>query len=397
MTQEVKGESILPENDLVQDNFGESILEKKNQDYTGPKTTLFYDPNSGKRYPILGKYSPNIIADNILNYLDSAGFANVLNIGMSGSGKSTWSNQLIHLLHTKRSFHVNWYKRDQVKDFTKIINSLTKGINHIVIFDDASFALEEMKKDDLSDMAKKLTYIRHIVQANVIVVFNIHYSKAIKKFFRVAPFKFLTSIENEEVQSFQDLFGSYSRYKLSDYARYFKHQMLNKGWKVQLDEWDNKFLDFTTDKPFRFGLANEITDLHYFVYLKDSCEKCVDPEDKEKTVANSEQLINHLVKKYGKRKVSAVLKYYGFTQHGIKSLDSDRTVLWHTISKLDKSNHYDWKDVIDNVQLLLNKKRTRAYVKHPELNANVNEINELNNTLVKDINEQIDSIDETDL
>ena len=179
MTQEVSEESILPKNNLDQDNFGESILEKKDQDYTGPKTTLFYDPNSGKRYPILGKYSPNIIAENILNYLDSAGFANVLNIGMSGSGKSTWSNQLVHLLHTKRSFHVNWYKRDQVKDFTKIINSLTKGINHIVIFDDASFALEEMKKDELSDMAKKLTYIRHIVQANVIVIFNIHYSKSI--------------------------------------------------------------------------------------------------------------------------------------------------------------------------------------------------------------------------
>jgi len=394
MTMEESRSPIIPELQLVQEEFSDSILKEKKSEYTGPKTTMFYDPNSGDYYPILGKYSPNIMADNILNYLDSAGFANVLNIGMSGSGKSTWSNHLIHLLHTKRSFHINWYKRDQVKDFTKIINGLTKGINHIVIFDDASFALEEMKKDDLSDMAKKLTYIRHIVQANVIVIFNIHYSKAIKKFFRVAPFKFLTSIENEEVQSFQDLFGSYSRYKLSDYARYFKHQMLNKGWKVQLDEWNNKYLDFKTDKPFRFGLANEITDLHYFVYLKDTCEKCVDPEDQEKIVANSEHLIEHLVKKYGKRKTSAVLKYYGFTQHGIKGLDSDRTTLWHTISKLDKSNHYDWQEVINDVQKLLNRKRTRAYVKRDELNNNIDTINELNKTVVKDINEEIESIDE---
>ena len=387
-------EPIQPKENLVQNEIDDSILQKIDVNYTGPKTTLFRDPTTGIRHTILGKYSPNIIAENILNYLDSAGFANVLNIGMSGSGKSTWANMLVHSLHSKRSFSVHWYKRDEVKSFTKIINSLTKGINHIVIFDDASFALEEMKKDDLSDMAKKLTYIRHIVQANVIVIFNIHYSKAIKKFFRVAPFKFLTSIENEEVQSFQDLFGAYSRYKLSDYARYFKHQMLNKGWKVELDQWNNKFLDFKTDRPFRFGLANEITDLHYFVYLKDSCDKCRDPEDQEKVVASSKDLITYLVNKYGKRKVSAVLKYYGFTQHGIKGLDSDRTTLWHTISKLDKSNHYDWNEVISDVQLVLNKKRTRSYIKHPELIKNVNDINELNKTIVKDINEEINSIED---
>jgi len=91
-------------------------------------------------------------------------------------------------------------------------------------------------------------------------------------------------------------------------------------------------------------------------------------------------MINHLVKKYGKEKTSAVLNYYMFTQHGVNTLDNNRASLWHLISKLDKNNHYNWSDVQTEAIKLLKQKRSRSYIKHNEVKEVFNEINNPNDT-----------------
>ncbi len=351
-------EELEEQSNVVQQPQGMAIYK--------PHTTLFTDPTTKAKHVILTKHSPNPIAENILNYLDSAGFANVLNIGVSGSGKTTWTNYLIHLLHMKRNFRILWFRQEEVKKFDKIITSIPKGVNHILVFDDVSFELDELRKDELTNIAKKLTYIRHIVQADVVVVFNIHYSKAIKKFFRSTPFTFLTSINNEEILSFQDLFGSYSRYKLKDFARYSRYAMLKKGWTMEIDRWENKALKFTTDKPFRIGLANEYNDLHFFLYVNTHCEICKEPDNKKRSVYDSKSLLEYLTKSYSLAKVRTVIRDYSFTNHGLKVLPNEKLTIWNTLSKLDRENNIDFNELNNLLDDTMKIKRPRNYLKNTD-------------------------------
>jgi hypothetical protein len=56
---------------------------------------------------------------------------------------------------------------------------------------------------------------------------NIHYSKAIGKYWRNIPFYFLTSISSEETQSYEDVFGSGAKWKLRDFSYLFHNMMLD--------------------------------------------------------------------------------------------------------------------------------------------------------------------------
>jgi hypothetical protein len=194
----------------------------------------------------------------------------------------------------------------------------------------------------------------------------------------------------EEMQSFQDLFGAYSRYRLSDFAKYYKFQMLRGGWKIKLSDWDNSFLSYETDRPFRICLINEINDLHFGLFLKDSCNLCVDPEDRISEINNPTEFINHLVSKYGKEKTSAVLNYYMFSQKGIQNLDNNRASLWNLISKLDQKNHYEWNDINTEAKKLLKHRRSRSYIKHSEVDDSFNEINNLTNPTGEVIESKVD-------
>src|SRR3990167_1725192 len=354
------------------------IIESEEQEkeaYTGIKTTLYRDPATGIKYKIPTVFSPNPIATRIMNYLDNTGFVHILSIGSSGSGKTTWSKSLVHRLHELGGFTPHWFMRDEIQKIDTIISGLEKGVNHIVVLDDASFSLEELPKEKVNHLAKKLTYIRHEVKADVIVLMNIHYSKAIKKFFRAVPFTFLTSINMEEVNSFQDVFGSYARYKLRDFAWYFQQMMVKKQWTIELDKWAGKVQTYYTNKPFRLALANEINHLHFFVYSKNSCAVC-DPDYQTKKIVDSEDFINKMDEKYNQQRMRAVLKTYALTRHGIPTWDTKRMAIWHTISDIDRTNRLDWKEIVGLLDKSSTNKRKRAYIKKGSIEKTVAELEE---------------------
>jgi hypothetical protein len=291
------------------------------------------------------------------------------------SGKTTWSKSLVHRLHELGGFTPHWFMRDEIQKIDTIISGLEKGVNHIVVLDDASFSLEELPKEKVNHLAKKLTYIRHEVKADVIVLMNIHYSKAIKKFFRAVPFTFLTSINMEEVNSFQDVFGSYARYKLRDFAWYFQQMMVKKQWTIELDKWAGKVQTYHTNKPFRLALANEINHLHFFVYSKNSCAVC-DPDYQTKKIVDSEDFINKMDEKYNQQRMRAVLKTYALTRHGIPTWDTKRMAIWHTISDIDRTNRLDWKEIVSLLDKTSTNKRKRAYIKKGSIEKTVAELEE---------------------
>jgi len=357
----------------VKDQLAEAKEEAEKEEYHGIKTTLFRDPTSGEKFKIPAVFSPNPLAKNILSYLSNTGFVHILSIGQSGSGKTTWTKYLVHQLHELKNFQIHWYMRDEIQQLDKIISRLQKGINHVIVLDDASFTLEELPKEKVNEIAKKLTYIRHEVKSDVIVIMNIHYSKAIKKFFRSVPFTYLTSINMEEVNSFQDVFGGYSRYKLKDFSRYYQQMMLKGKWTIEIDKWENKVQTYHTNKPFRVALANEINYLHFFYYTKASCDIC-DPDFQTKRIVDTAQLVSTIVDKYGKDRTRSMLYMYAFAKHGIRTMDSKRQSIWNLVADLDRNNPIDWTDVCSYLKKNMSKKRARSYIKKKEYATDLNDV-----------------------
>ena len=72
-------------------------------------------------------------------------------------------------------YQMHWFTGEDMFKMPKIIKSLTKGLNHFIVFDDASYTLEDASKTEMATLANALTKIRHDVKGKCIVWMNIHY------------------------------------------------------------------------------------------------------------------------------------------------------------------------------------------------------------------------------
>jgi len=354
------------------------VVEKKDekkeakQAHDIPTTTYRFN---GIDYPILTTHTPFPIVKRIMTHNAVTGYTGIINAGQSGTGKTTWTKWLVHHLHEAMpSVVVDWYEQYDMQSIDTIINNLTKGVPHIMVFDDASFALDDMPRKEVNKLAQVLTRIRHHVKANVISILNIHYSKAIGKYWRNIPFYFLTSISNEELGSYEDVFGSGAKWKLRDFSYLFHDMMLDGGWRIEIDAWSGDAYKYKTNQPFRIGLASELNRLHFFVYTKESCAFC-DKEFDTKRVISARDMVDQLVQAYNKPQVRSTLRYYLLTRKG-KANAIDRRVrsLWHTISDLDRKNDIDWDDVVKVLDETLVNKRKRWYKKEGQKEAEVKTI-----------------------
>jgi len=341
------------------------IEEKKKKEPHSIPTTVF--TFNGTKYPILSTHSPFPIVKRILVHNSVAGYTGIINAGQSGTGKTTWTHWLVHQLHQEMpSVVVDWFDQYDINSIDDIINNLTVGVPHIIVFDDASFAMDDLPRKEVNKLAQVLTRIRHLVKANVISIINIHYSKAIAKYWRNIPFYFLTSISNEELGSYEDVFGTGSKWKLRDFSYLFHDMMLDAGWKIEIDAWTGDAYKYQTNKPFRIGLASELNRLHFFVYVKESCKIC-DKEFDTKKVLNARDLIDQLVQAYNKNQTRSTLRYYLLTRKGItKAVDRSVHSLWKTISDLDRKNDIDFNEVLEILDETLVKRRKRIYNKNKE-------------------------------
>jgi len=357
----------------------EQVVEQKKEEKKEPKqahdipTTTFR--HNGIDYPILTTHTPFPIVQRIMTHNSVTGYTGIINAGQSGTGKTTWTKWLVHQLHLAMpAVVVDWYEQYDMQSIDNIINNLTKGVPHIMVFDDASFALDDMPRKEVNKLAQVLTRIRHHVKANVISILNIHYSKAIGKYWRNIPFYFLTSISNEELGSYEDVFGSGAKWKLRDFSYLFHDMMLDGGWRIEIDAWSGDAYKYKTNQPFRIGLASELNRLHFFVYVKDSCAFC-DKDFDTKRVISARDMVDQLVQAYNKPQVRSTLRYYLLTRKG-KENAIDRRVrsLWHTISDLDRKNDIDWNDVVKVLDDTLVNKRKRWYKKEGQKEAEVKAI-----------------------
>ena len=214
------------------------------------------------------------VVKRMINHNKAHGYTGCILIGMSGSGKTTLTQTILHTLHKYGENYIcKWFNGEDMMNIDKIIDGLTVGQPHVIVMDDASYTLEDAKQSEVSKLANALTTIRHKVKSRVIVIFNIHYSKATKKFFRNQHFTFLTSVTTEELGNLKDLFQDKFTV-IRQFGRKYRQMALLGHFYVPLSMYDGKAIKYRINEPFRLAVVSEITDLHFFVYPRERCEQC---------------------------------------------------------------------------------------------------------------------------
>ena len=315
------------------------------------------DEGNPRRYPVPMRWHLTPIVQNILAHNKSMQYTGIVEIGMSGTGKTTLTRAMLHKMHMMgENYRVLWFTGADMLNIDKIINSCQVGIPHVFVFDDASYTMEDAKKEDVARLANALTTIRHHLKSRAIIIMNIHYSKATKKFFRNQHFTFLTSVTVEELGNYSDLFKEKMQV-VRKFAKYYNQMSLKGGFYLPVSSATYEQLYYKTNKPFRLGLVAEISDLHFFLFNKQECETC-NPLTFKK-IKNFSDLKTDLVKKYGFSKVRSVLQFFamiydnrtdGNNKKRIQYLNNDYIAIWKNLAEINRNIYVPWGEMLEELR-----------------------------------------------
>jgi len=336
-------------NTTISGNQSGVTIEKDTTIRTPYYTTYPWRTKEGDKVsiPVPIRWHPLVVVKNILNHNRlSGGYTGIVEIGMSGSGKTTITKLIVHFIHKLgENYIVKKFSGSDMLNIDKIIASCVPGFPHIIILDDASYVLQDAKKHDVSKLANALTTIRHQIKSRVIVIMNIHYSKAMLKFFRNQHFTFLVSVTPEELGNYQELFKS-DMQTIHEFSRLYR-SMYTKGYfRLPISTYDGTYLKYRTNDPFRICLVAEFTDLHYMLFPSERCDTC-DPSESKLKIKDTRDLVQYVWNKWGHQGVLAT-QFKAFVDSGkIEYLPSKYRRIWDYWTNVQRQGALNWNDVVD--------------------------------------------------
>ena len=312
---------------------------------------------NGKKVPVPARWHPNSVIKRIVQHNKLGQYTGIVMIGQSGSGKTTLTRKIVHQIHMLgEEYIVKWFNGHEMLNMDEHIKAMQVGTPHIMIFDDASYTLEDAKKADIAKLANALTTIRHTLKSRVIMIMNIHYSKATMKFFRNQHFTFLTSVSVEEMGNFYDLFKD-KMHVIRAFGKSYNKMMLKGYFEAPVSSFESTVIRYKTNEPFRVALVAEIADLHFMLYNKAECDKCKPLSGKEKKLPKS---IDEIIEKFGSlykktptqqlpNEFVVGLRYFAKIATGENTLSSVERSIWNGLTNIQKNGFTDWKGLNDKV------------------------------------------------
>jgi hypothetical protein len=226
-----------------------------------------------------------------------------------GKGKTKFAEVLAHHIHTTEpKFKVIWASGEDFKHIEKFLESLPKYQPVIIIWDDITSVLKQMKDTELHQNFNALTRIRHILdpekgQTPSFIITTGHYSKNVEKEFRnVMEYVGFVSWTNEEHSNMDSIAPkkTQARYELKKFIKlYTKIASAPSGQKkFSLRLGNQKMIEYEYSKPTRlccvvFGTEAKI--LHFAEF--DCCELC--SKRKFKRVVPAKAVYDKIIKAYG--------------------------------------------------------------------------------------------------
>ena len=347
-------------------NFDQTDTVKLNQE--GAKGSHFRDlittwNYEGKRVPVPIRWHPHGVIKRIITHNKLGQYTGIVMIGQSGSGKTTLTRKIIHQIHQMgEEYIVKWFNGYEMLHMDDHIKNLQVGTPHIMIFDDASYTLEDAKKSEIAKLANALTTIRHTLKSRIIMVMNIHYSKATLKFFRNQHFTFLTSVSVEEMGNFQDLFKD-KMHVIRAFSKSYNKMMLRGYFEAPVSSFERTTIRYTTNKPFRVALVAEVADLHFILYNKDECPKC-DPANMNRSINMIARQPNTIATIMEKMKdmystdsagsklplsFATTLRFFSKIAQSTDALTHTERQMWNHLTNIAKQGFTDWQGLNDEV------------------------------------------------
>jgi predicted fused transcriptional regulator/phosphomethylpyrimidine kinase len=313
------------------------------QEYSGSAyrdkvTTYNY---KGKRIPVPIRWHPNAVIRRIVEHNKRSQYTGVTMIGMSGTGKTTLTNKIIHQAHVMgESYIVKRFNGHEMMHLDDHIKQMKKGFPHILVFDDASYTMEDATKSDIAKLANALTTIRHVLKSRVIIIINFHYSKATKKFFRNQHFTFMTSVSVEELSNYQEMYKDKMNV-IRQFARQYNNMTLRGHFQVPVSSFEKRIIRYNMNEPFRIALVAEIADLHFMVYDKDGCAQCLPKTGKNDGIKLStvKEIAEHIKKVTPKISPIRIAMQFYMTIHfgNEKHLTGAYQSVWKHLNEINRN------------------------------------------------------------
>ena len=357
---DVDSNNIIPAETYEYDNkeFDQSEGVKLSSEsgggaYRDKVTTYNYN---GKRIPVPIRWHPNSVIRRIIEHNKRSKYTGVTMIGMSGTGKTTLTNKIIHQAHVMgENYIVKRLNGHDMLNIDKHIKEMKVGFPHILVFDDASYTMEDAPKAEVAKLANALTTVRHQLKSRVIVIINFHYSRATKKFFRNQHFTFLTSVSVEELGNFNEMYKDKMNV-VRQFARQYNNMTLRGYFMVPISSFEKKVIKYRMNEPFRIALVAEIADLHFIVYDKDECGKCLDipKRGKHMDLKTKEAIRDHLMSLHKDRKlrIRTTLEFFLTVKLGKNFLSGSHNDIWRHLNEMDRGVGVPdevWEDVFKDV------------------------------------------------
>lgn len=346
-----------------------TVEESQPSSNSVPTTTFRY---KDKDYPIWKIHTPKRLAYDIVNVNEKTIYTAVTMLGLPGWGKTTATQNLLHDIHEIAPyFDIHWYFKEDILKVDKILERLPKQKPVVLVFDDVSWLLQQLASDDKYRILNKLTTVREILdpqykKTQCILFMDYHYSFAVDKPFRQAPFSIQVSITNEERENYLKTIGHSpsNRKNIYRFVATLESAYKYNTFRVRAPEtYGQDYFYYKTQEPFRPAMVFNMSQIHLMLFHIVNCERC----SPKKTYDTFDPTwLSELVKAEGIDRVHRVLRFYTALQTGKVSLlhKKDQRIVRHLRDQTAaaKLPLEDMEEILSRIKLMPKENQEKALI-----------------------------------